>query len=160
MKQKILSRAACLGLALALAAALSGCLPCPSSAPQPGWDQDGLHAALEQCVCYGQGEAGVSLKTVVAACGMLDWAEDNPAAPADDEISRCVEDWLGEKDLETRQRFWDNWPSIDQQAREILADPDACRDLLASAGNPQRHEQYSSGCYLRLSGCITACEDC
>lgn len=171
---------ALLALALAVCLVLAGCTPpappapsatatpAPSATATPApatpapeeWDETGLHAALELCVCFGQGEAGVSLKTVVAACGMLDWAEDNPENPLDRTITRSVEDWLGEKDLETRERFWENWPSITRQAQEILDDPDGSADLLASAGDPQKHSCYTQASYTRLCGCISACEDC
>lgn len=162
MKQKTLSRLLCLGLALALACAFYGCLPCPpcpsSSVPGPEWDEQELYAALEQCAAYGPGEAGATLKTVAAACGMLDWAEANPAVPADEELTRHIEGWLNEREPDTRELFWENWPGIDRQAQEILADPEGCRELIESAGVIQRYDGYSYRSYDRLSGCVAASE--
>lgn len=162
MKQKTLSRLLSLGLALALAFILYGCLPCPpcpsSSVPDPEWDEEELYMALEQCAAYGPGEAGSSLKTVVAACGMLDWAEANPAVPADKELTRRIEGWLDEQEPDSRELFWQNWPSIDRQAQEILADPEANRELIESAGVIQRYDSYSYRSYGRLSGCVAASE--
>lgn len=159
MKRSALRGPVCLVLALALALSLSGCLPgssCPVSAPD--WDEDGLHLALEQCVSYGSGEAGSSLKAVIAACGLLDWAEEHPEAPADSELTDSIEGWLGSQELAVREQFWENWPAIDQQAREIQADPEELDELLASAGDPQNHESYTLASYDRLCGCVSAFE--
>lgn len=119
--------------------------------PQPVQDPEGLTWALEGCVSFGEGEAGVSLKTVIAAADLLNWAEANARDSSIDAMAAHLGEWLAGLDAERQNLFWANWPAIDGQAWAILRDMPGQLPLLADAGDPQKYDQYTPACYERLT---------
>ena len=121
---------------------------------QPVRDPESLTAALDACVSFGEGEAGVSLKTAIAAAHLLNWAEANARDSSIDAMAQHLESWLAGLEAERQSLFWANWPSIDGQAWAILRDMPGQLPLLADAGDPQNYDHYTPACYERLTCAI------
>lgn len=130
----------------AASAAPAGAQPVPGPVQHP----EELAAALDNTIRYGPGEAGVSLKTAIAAAGLLDWAEDYAPASGISSITGEVEAWLARQAPEDQALFWENWPAVDDTAQTIARDISACLDLLEDAGHPQTHDAYVPAKYQRL----------
>ena len=157
--------AVCLALGL-----LVGCTPADSSEPVPSatpfdasalpaeaqpeakpvQNEDGLWRALDQLTVYGEGEAGVSLKTAIATAALLDWAEDNAVSSPIDSISQSIVGWLASKTADQQTQFWVNWSTVDDSAQAIARDITPYLSVLDSAGNPHQHEKYTPAKYERL----------
>lgn len=121
-----------------------------SPAASAAWDETGFTAALNGCIGWG-GDAGSSLKSVIAACGLLDWGEDNSAASVgSDALSAAAGTWLAGLSGDDRSTFADNWSSISDNAQNMLLDPDGMAGLLSDAGNPNKHSHYTSGNWTAL----------
>lgn len=117
---------------------------------RPVQDPEALTAALEGCVAFGEGEAGVSLKTAIAAAGLLNWAEASARDSSIDAMTAHLSAWLAEQDAERQALFWANWPAVDEQAWAMVRDLPGQLPLLADAGDPQKFDQYTPACYERL----------
>lgn len=117
---------------------------------RPVQDPEALTAALEGCVAFGEGEAGVSLKTAIAAAGLLNWAEASAQDSSIDAMTAHLGAWLAEQDAERQALFWANWPAVDEQAWAMVRDLPGQLPLLADAGDPQKFDQYTPACYERL----------
>lgn len=117
---------------------------------RPVQDPEALTAALEGCVAFGEGEAGVSLKTAIAAAGLLNWAEANARDSSIDAMTAHLSAWLAEQGAERQALFWANWPAVDEQAWAMVRDLPGQLPLLADAGDPQKFDQYTPACYERL----------
>ena len=122
-------------------------------------DTEDLDAALEGLLPFGPGEAGVSLKSAIAAAGLLDWAEDNAAASAIPAMTAHIERWLGQKTPEEQARFWLNWPGVNDLAQAVARDMAGHRSLLADAGDPQTHDRYTPAKYQRLACAVESSVD-
>lgn len=119
--------------------------------PQPVRDPEALTAALESCVSFGEGEAGVSLKTAIAAADLLDWAEANARDSSIDAMAAHLSGWLAAQDPERQGLFWANWPMVEEQAWAMVRDLPGQRPLLADAGDPQDYDHYTPACFERLT---------
>lgn len=117
----------------------------------PVQDPEGLTAALDGCVSFGEGEAGVSLKTAIAAAGLLDWAEANARDSSIDAMAAHLSGWLAAQDPERQGLFWANWPMVEEQAWAMVRDLPGQRPLLADAGDPQGYDHYTPACFERLT---------
>lgn len=126
----------------------------PEAAPaalQGVQDAEALSAALDGLVQFGPGEAGVSLKSAIAAAGLLDWAEANAPASAIPAMTAHAERWLAGKTPDEQALFWLNWPEVNDLAQAIARDMGGHRGLLEDAGHPQTHDRYTPACYQRLA---------
>lgn len=121
----------------------------PEAAPVQ--DPEGLTAALEGCVSFGEGEAGVSLKTAIAAADLLDWAEANAKDSSIDAMAAHLGGWLAGLDPERQSQFWANWPMVEEQAWAMVRDLPGQLPLLADAGDPQDYDRYTPACFERLT---------
>lgn len=119
---------------------------------EPGVVQEpaALLAALDGCVSFGEGEAGSSLKSAIAAAGLVDWAEDNARASDIDAAGELIRAWLEDLEPERQSLFWANWPVVDGRASLMVEDLAGQLPLLEDAGSPQRHDAYTPACYERL----------
>lgn len=139
-----------------------GIQPSPQAAEaavQGVQDTDGLDAALDGLLPFGPGEAGVSLKSAIAATGLLDWAEDNAASSAIPAMTAHMERWLERKTPEEQARFWLNWPGVNDLAQAIARDMAGHHSLLADAGDPQTHDRYTPAKYQRLACAVEGIVD-
>jgi len=90
---------------------------------------------------YESGTAGSSLKAVVAAAGLMDWAEDNDFTA--DDVKKAVTDYTENLSDEEKAAFAENAKEIVATAENLLTSSEA-KDLFSEAGNPQTHETYSA----------------
>ena len=143
MKKKLICTL--LALTLALPCALAETVPQATKAPET---YDALYAeysaayqALDGVLGAQPGTAGSSLKGAIAACGLLDWAQELP----EDGASRLPEEilsWylnLSEDELAILD---ESFEAVLSQADDIAADFEDAKALLDDAGNPQKHEGY------------------
>lgn len=113
-------------------------------------DPEGLTAALDECVAFGQGEAGGSLKAAIAAARLLNWAEANAQDSSVDAIQAHLTGWMDGLDEELRARFWENWPSVQFMADAMIQDLESQLPLLGDAGDPQLYDAYTPACFERF----------
>ena len=118
---------------------------------RPVQDPEALTAALEGCVAFGEGEAGVSLKTAIAAADLLDWTEANAKDSSIDAMAAHLGGWLAGLDPERQSQFWANWPMVEEQAWAMVRDLPGQLPLLADAGDPQDYDHYTPACFERLT---------
>ena len=87
------------------------------------------------------GTAGSSLKVYIAACGVLDYAEEYDAAK-EKTLRSDAAAWLAQADALTREGLLEGQEAVKQAAEEILSGSEESKALLADAGNPNRYESY------------------
>ena len=91
---------------------------------------------MEALEGYQPGTAGSSLKVYIAACGVLDYAEEYDAAK-EETLRSDAAAWLAQADALIREGLLEG-----QAAEAILAGSEESKALLADAGNPNRYESY------------------
>lgn len=133
--------------------------PAPTEAPTPTpvpviGDYPELAAALDACAGYGQAEAGVSLKSVAAAAGLLEWSEAHAEDVDQDTLAVLVADWLsGLDELET-EKFWGNWTQLEGLGRRLIEDPDSLAGEMESAGVTLSQTSYSLDKFTLLCNAV------
>lgn len=143
MKKKLIC--ALLALSLALPCALAETVP---QAAETAASYDALYAGytaayqtLDGVLSVQPGTAGSSLRGVIAACGLLDWAQELP----EDEAGRLPDEllsWYLSLSEDELALLDESLEAVLSQADDIAADFEGAKALLDSAGNPQRHEDY------------------
>lgn len=95
----------------------------------------GTAEAFAPCLGWGPGVSGCSLKSVIAAASVLDWAETNRLSARNaDAIQTTFEDWyssLGEMDQES---FAEAYPMIREAALELFSDKQSMTGRIEDAG--------------------------
>ena len=125
-----------------------------TAASSAAWDTAGYTDALNTCIGWG-GDAGSSLKSVIAACALLDWGEDNAASKIGaDAMQTAASSWLSGLDDDGRSTFAEDWGSISGDAQNLLIDPDGMAGLLSDAGNPNRHSHYTDANWTEIQSAI------
>lgn len=102
----------------------------PESAP-PCTDA-GLTLALDDCLAYEADSAGGSLKTAIAADGLVRCLACYSGSEAD--LTACAVRWHDGLDAEEQALLALNWPGVRGTARSITDGDEAVRGLLADAG--------------------------
>ncbi len=110
--------------------------------------------ALNACIGWG-GDAGSSLKSMIAACALLDWGEDTKAASASGLTDEATA-WLAALSSDDASLFADNWYSISANGDAMVANPASQADLLETAGNPNRHKTYTAANWQAIKDAINA----
>lgn len=135
--------------------------PAPDPTPEPEatpvpviGDYPELAEALDRCVSYGQAEAGVSLKSITAAAGLLEWTEVYAADIDGDTLAVLVADWVSGLDELNYEKFWGNWGQLDALCRLLIDDPASQKDLLESAGVTLSKSSYSLDNYTKLYNAV------
>lgn len=90
-----------------------------------------LTAALNGCIAYEVDSAGGSLKTAIAAAGMVEYLAGD-FVPRD--LAGETLTWQAALHEEDRATMDANWPGVYRCAQEICADPASQRELLDDAG--------------------------
>lgn len=102
----------------------------PESAP-PCTDA-GLTLALDGCLAYEADSAGGSLKTAIAADGLVRCLACYGGSEAD--LTACAVRWHDGLDAEDQALLALNWPGVRGTARSITDSDEAVQGLLADAG--------------------------
>lgn len=167
--KRILTMLLCGALAL-----LSGCAPAGSSSSVPADGESSLaqedpsqaeeesrsetaaeidpavREMMEALAVYQPGTAGSSLKAYIAACGILNYAEEYD--PSMEETLRdSITAWLAQADALTLECLLEGREAVELAAEEILAGSEEGRALLSDAGNPNRYESYSRENYDQVA---------
>ena len=125
-----------------------------SAASAPAQPQQLMAQALDACVGFGPGEAGSSLKSAIAACALLDSAQELQAAQQDwaDGFDR----WYEQQEQERQELFWENWPALAALVRRLGPDTSVEQGLLESAGSPNHRDHYDEAAYEPMLQAIEA----
>lgn len=102
----------------------------PESAPL--CTDAGLTLALDGCLAYEVDSAGGSLKTAIAADGLVRCLACYGGSEAD--LTACAVRWYDGLDAEERALLALNWPGVCGTARSITDSDEAVQGLLADAG--------------------------
>lgn len=96
---------------------------------------DGLSAAFEPCLGWGPGVSGCSLKSVIAAASLLQWAETaHLSVRTPESIEDAYYEWYnGLSDLD-QESFAEAWTMIEPDALALLSDKNSMADRIADAG--------------------------
>ena len=152
-------------LALLLCAALLGCLlaACGGSASSPAssaselpsstteantgelnpgnFDENsvfsitGTENAFAPCLGWGPGVSGCSLKSVIAAASLLQWAEGAQMSSRSPEaIQEAFYSWYDNLTDNEQEGFAEAWPMIKDAALDLLSNKNSMTDRIAEAG--------------------------
>lgn len=102
----------------------------PESAPL--CTDAGLTLALDGCLAYEADSAGGSLKTAIAADGLVRCLACYGGSEAD--LTACAVRWHDGLDAEDQALLALNWPGVRGTARSITDGDEAVQGLLADAG--------------------------
>ena len=92
----------------------------------------GLTLALDGCLAYEADSAGGSLKTAIAADGLVRCLACYGGSEAD--LTACAVRWHDGLDAEDQALLALNWPGVRGTARSITDSDEAVQGLLADAG--------------------------
>ena len=153
---RILSLLLCAALACSILAGCSGSTASSSEAPSsasssassaasglnPGdFDENsifsitGTAAAFEPCLGWGPGVSGCSLKSVIAAASLLQWAENARLASRTPEaVQEAFYSWYDTLDADEQESFAEAWTMIEPDALSLLSDKDSMTGRIEDAG--------------------------
>ena len=109
------------------------------------WAQEDVRALVEALAAYEPGTAGASLKAAVAACAVLDLAEERGAPADEDALAQEAAQALEALGEEAAQRAAEGWPDVRAVCGQLLEEGgvQAASGLLADAGEPNAHDAYT-----------------
>ena len=120
-------------MTLPLCLLLAGCTaaaPGAAQTPAPTAALQTLAVVLDGCIAFEADSAGGSLKTAVAASGLVLFLADGPDA----DLPGATQAWQQALTAAEQQTLDANWPGVYRCAQELCADPAAQQDLLDTAG--------------------------
>ena len=95
----------------------------------------GTTDAFAPCLGWGPGVSGCSLKSVLAAASLLQWAEQtNLTSRTTDAIEDAFSQWYDALDSIDQESFAEAWPLIKDDANALLTDKDSLSGLIEDAG--------------------------
>lgn len=95
----------------------------------------GTTDAFAPCLGWGPGVSGCSLKSVLAAASLLQWAEQtNLTSRTTDAIEDAFSQWYDALDSMDQESFAEAWPLIKDDANALLTDKDSLSGLIEDAG--------------------------
>lgn len=95
----------------------------------------GTENAFAPCLGWGPGVSGCSLKSVIAAASLLQWAEDARMSTRSPEaIQDAFYSWYDGLTDNQQEGFAEAWPLIKDAALDLLSDKDSMTDRIADAG--------------------------
>ena len=96
---------------------------------------------------YQPGTSGGSLKRYIAACGVLNFAQQYDDSRAE-QLRSDLDGYLSALDKETLAVLKESREDVDFAARDILSKGvDGVSDILSDAGNPNQYDIYDSDQY-------------
>lgn len=112
-----------------------------TSGLRPNFDENSLFSitgtsdAFEPCLGWGPGVSGCSLKSVLAAASLLQWAEQtNLTNRTTDAIEDAFSQWYDGLDSIDQESFAEAWPLIQEAADGLLTDKDSMTGQIEDAG--------------------------
>lgn len=112
-----------------------------TSGLRPNFDENSLFSitgtsdAFEPCLGWGPGVSGCSLKSVLAAASLLQWAEQtNLTSRTTDAIEDAFSQWYDNLDSADQDSFAEAWPLIKEAADGLLTDKDNMTGQIEDAG--------------------------
>ena len=95
----------------------------------------GTAAAFEPCLGWGPGVSGCSLKSVIAAASLLQWAEDaRLASRTPDAVQEAFYNWYDTLDADEQESFAEAWTMIAPDALSLLSDKESMTGRIEDAG--------------------------
>lgn len=95
----------------------------------------GTQEAFAPCLGWGPGVSGCSLKSVIAAASLLDWAETNRlSARTADAIQSAYGEWYASLGSMDQANFAESWPMIREAALELFSDKAGMTGRIEDAG--------------------------
>ena len=95
----------------------------------------GTSAAFEPCLGWGPGVSGCSLKSVIAAASLLQWAEDARLASRTPEaVQEAFYNWYDTLDADEQESFAEAWTMIAPDALSLLSDKESMTGRIEDAG--------------------------
>lgn len=95
----------------------------------------GTTDAFAPCLGWGPGVSGASLKQVIAAASLLNWAESTRLSRrTSDAIQEAYTEWYDSLTDLDKESFAEAWPMIKDSADSLLNDKDSMTDLIETAG--------------------------
>ena len=94
----------------------------------------GTSAAFQPCLGWGPGVAGCSLKSVIAAASLLQWAESAKLSNRSPEaIQDAYYDWYDNLSSGEQEGFAEAWPLIKSDALDLLSDKESMSGRIEDA---------------------------
>ena len=91
--------------------------------------------AFAPCLGWGPGVSGCSLKSVIAAASLLQWAESSHLSSRTPEaIQDAFYDWYDSLSAADQENFAEAWTMIEPDALSLLSDKESMTDLITDAG--------------------------
>lgn len=95
----------------------------------------GTSAAFEPCLGWGPGVSGCSLKSVIAAASLLQWAESaRLSSRTPDAIQDAFYSWYDSLDSDDQESFAEAWTMIEPDALSLLSDKESMTGRIEDAG--------------------------
>ena len=95
----------------------------------------GTSAAFEPCLGWGPGVSGCSLKSVIAAASLLQWAENaRLASRTPDAVQEAFYNWYDTLDADEQESFAEAWTMIEPDALSLLSDKESMTGRIEDAG--------------------------
>ena len=112
-----------------------------TSGLRPNFDENSLFSitgtsdAFEPCLGWGPGVSGCSLKSVLAAASLLQWAEQtNLTSRTTDAIEDAFSQWYDALDSMDQESFAEAWTMIEPDALSLLSDKESMTGRIEDAG--------------------------
>ena len=95
----------------------------------------GTSAAFAPCLGWGPGVSGCSLKSVIAATSLLQWAEEARLSSRTPEaIQDAFYEWYDGLDADEQESFAEAWTMIEPDALALLSDKESMSGRIEDAG--------------------------
>ena len=95
----------------------------------------GTENAFAPCLGWGPGVSGCSLKSVIAAASLLQWAEGARMSTRSPEaIQDAFYSWYDGLTDNQQEGFAEAWPLVKDAALDLLSDKDSMTGRIADAG--------------------------
>jgi len=95
----------------------------------------GTTDAFAPCLGWGPGVSGCSLKSVIAAASLLQWAESaHLSSRTSEAIQDAFYDWYDSLSSADQENFAEAWTMIEPDALSLLSDKESMTDLITDAG--------------------------
>ena len=95
----------------------------------------GTADAFQPCLGWGPGVSGCSLKSVIAAASLLQWAESaHLSSRTPEAIQDAFYDWYDSLSAADQENFAEAWTMIEPDALSLLSDKESMTDRITDAG--------------------------